>query len=169
MSWAPKGGPVTETYRLPIQETVRDLLADLFGRACAVTKQSKALAGRSVAVVADYVDDAGSVAALAVADVGFASRVGAALALVPSRVAEDAVKADDVPDNLLENTQEVLNITARLFNGASSPHVRLRTVYRTDEPLPEATARLLEACAVRKDYAVSIEGYGDGRLALLVA
>jgi hypothetical protein len=169
MSWAPKGGPVTESYRLPIQETVRDLLSGLLGRGCAVTKQAKPLAPKAVAIVADYVDDAGAVAALAVADVGFASRVGAALALVPAPVAEDAVKADDVPDNLLENTQEVLNITARMFNGASSPHVRLRAVRRRDEVLPDEVTSLLERCTARKDYGVTIEGYGDGRLALLVA
>lgn len=164
-----KARPVAQPYRLPIQETIRDLVGDLLGRATIATKQPEALEGTEVAVVAEYVNQAGAPATLAVCDAGFANGVGGALTLVPIPVVEESTAAGEVPDNLLENVQEVLNIMAKLFNSAAAPHVRLKGLHRGVDELPGPVAELLAGARARKDFAVEVDGYGRGRVALLVS
>lgn len=161
--------PPAAGYRLPIQETVRDLVGDLLGRPAMVLKQAEPLADAAVAVVATYVNEADKVATVALCNLGFANGVGAALSLVPIPIAREATAAGEVPDNLLENVQEVLNVMARLFNTATAPHVRLQGVHRGTGDLPASAAALLASPRSRKDFAVDVEGYGPGRVALLAS
>jgi hypothetical protein len=156
-------------YPVPIQEDIRDLLVNLLGRTVAVDKVSPlVLEDDTVAAVAEYVTDDDRPDALAVLDSRFAVRAGAALVMVPSNVAEQDLKAKELPESHLENVQEVLNVLSRLLNSEGSPHLRLRAVHRLPGDLPAGVADLLDHPEFRRDFAVFIEGYGDGRFSLLV-
>lgn len=155
-------------FPVPIQEDIRDLLVDLLGRGAAVDK----VKGGSMpepALVAEFVTDDEEVGALCTVDVEFTLRCGAALSMVPMTVVEEAMRRGELPDHLVENVQEVVNIMAKLLNSPKTPHLRLRVVHQLPAEMPEAVLRLLTSPEFRRDFAIAIEGYGNGRMALLAS
>ncbi|MDQ2650674.1 MAG: hypothetical protein M3Z03_14145 [Actinomycetota bacterium] len=160
---------MTAHYPVPIQEDVRDLLVDLLGRGVAADKVSPLeLDDETPAAIAEFVDDDDRTACACIVDDRFAVRVGAALVMVPSNVAEEDLATGELPDNHLENVREVVNIFGRMLNSASTPHVRLAELHRWPGELPPGVVQLLEAPEYRRDFAVAVEGYGEGRFSLLV-
>lgn len=154
-------------FPVPIQEDIRDLLVDLLGRGAAVDKVKDARL-EEPALVAEFVTEDGEIGILCAVDAEFTLRCGAALAMVPTSVVDDAMKRNELPDNLVENVQEVANILAQLLNGPRTPHLRLKSLHPLAE-LPPAVAALLDAPEFRRDFSIAIEGYGNGRMALLAS
>lgn len=106
-------------FPVPIKEDVRDLLVDLLGRGASVDK----LKGSPLldpALIAEFVTDESELGALCAVDAEFALRCGAALAMVPSTVVDEAIRKGELPPELVENVQEVANILAQLLDGP--PH-----------------------------------------------
>ena len=102
-------------------------------------------------------------------DKPLAATLGAAIALIPPATAEEAVGAGPLPQNLLENTSEVLNVMSSLFNAEGAPHLRLETVYDSGAaPLPADVAHWLRSYGPRLDLAVDVRGYGTGLLGVLL-
>ena len=158
---------------IPIQEAVRDFFVELLGRGVAATKRPPRPVGGDTLLVGRYDDDGGEPAALLVADVPFAAFSGAALAMIPPVIAAEAVDQGAVSGNLLDNFREVVNVFSGLLNTASTPHLTLGTLGQhrdvTSLDVSSKVGALLEAPARRRDFDVTIEGYGDGYLAVLVA
>jgi hypothetical protein len=160
---------VVAHYPVPIQEDVRDLLVDLLGRGVAADKVGQLELDEEVpAAIAEFVDDTDQTACLCVIDGAFAIRVGAALVMVPSTVAEEDMKSGELPERHLENVREVVNIFGRMLNSASTPHVRLAELHRWPGEVPPGVVGLLDAPEYRRDFVVTVEGYGEGRFSLLV-
>lgn len=156
-------------FPVPIQEDIRDLLFELLDRGVAVDKVSKLeLEEDEDGGVAEFVTDDGTVGVLCLFDSRFAVRAGAAYAMVPKVDAEDDLRRGDI-ERHLEAAGEVLHAMARLLNSPSTPPVRMGGVHRLPGGLPGEAAALVAAPEYRRDFAVTIEGYGDGRLSLLVA
>jgi len=156
-------------FPVPIQEDVRDLLFDLLGRGVAVDKVGKLeLEEDEPGAVAEFVTDDGTVGALCVFDGRFAVRAGAALVMVPKAAAEEDLRRGDIEGHL-EVAGEVLNVLSRLLNSPATPHLRMSTLHRLPGDLPDPVAKLLAAPEYRRDFAITIDGYGDGRMSLLVA
>ena len=157
-------------FPVPIQEDIRDLLVDLLGRGAAVDKvKGRDFGGDDLALIAEFVTDEGEVGCLCAVDAEFTLRCGAALAMVPTTVVEEAMRRGELPENLVENVQEIANIMAQLFNSPKTPHLRLNTVHQMPGELPPAVTRLWDAPEFRRDFAIAIEGYGNGRMALLAS
>lgn len=156
-------------YPVPIQEDIRDLLGDLLGRGVAVDKTTPlAFEEDQNGVIASYVTEAGEVGALCVCDAPFAILVGAALVMVPANVAKEQIKAGIVDESHLEFTHEVVNILARLLNTPRTPHLKLAELHQVPGELPEPIGSLLAAPEFRRDFVATIEGYGEGRVSILV-
>src|SRR3546814_17195641 len=102
-------------------------------------------------------------------DAPFTLRCGAALAMVPLPVVEEALRRDELPESLVENVREVANILARLLNSPSTPHLRLHALHQLPTELTPAVEALLGSPEFRRDFALPIEGSGNGRLSLLAA
>jgi hypothetical protein len=151
---------------IPIQEAVRDFFTALLGRGVAATKRS-AIAYDDPLIVGRYLDDDGETAALLVSDVDFAAFSGAALAMIPKVVAGEAIKAGELTDALSENFREVVNVFSSLLNAPTTPHLVLKSLERHPEET-EDLADVLDAPRRRRDFDVTIEGYGSGVLAVLV-
>jgi hypothetical protein len=152
-------------YPMPIQEGVRSLLSDLLGRGIDVQRARRPdYEPDEIVVVADYVNDSGDVATAIVVDHEFACLAGAALAMMPPTAALDNIRRAVLPDNVLENIHEVLNVAAQLMQMTGSPHVRLRTVTVLPGELPVDTDALVSRPTSRRDFVADIEGYGKGRM-----
>ena len=160
---------VLATTPVPTPKAVRDMLTDLLGRAVEVNP-SLPYAPRpgepmSIAV---FVDDRTVVRAVGVVDLGFSARAGAAIGLVPSPTAEEAIGSGLLPETLAENLYEVLNIAASLLNAEGVVHVKLHEMFAAGTRPPAPIAECLQALGRRLDLGVDIAGYGKGRFSLVI-
>jgi hypothetical protein len=156
-------------FPVPIQEDYRDLLMDLVGRGVGVTKVDRLeLDPDDLGVFAEYVTEEGVVGAVMIVDGPFAVRCGAALSMLPPSTAEENLAKRELPDHLIDNFREIANILARLLNGPTTPHLRLRQVHRLPGPVPDLVMKVVFAPESRRDFVCAVEGYGEGRFALLV-
>ncbi|MCW2600094.1 MAG: hypothetical protein JWM02_1923 [Frankiales bacterium] len=153
---------------LPTAAGLQDLLNGLFDRTVTVFEVPQpVLRGRDVHVVGSYIDDQGGLQAVVFCDLVLGTVLGAALALIPAPRVQEALKARRVPTDLADNTREVLNIGASLFNHQSA-HVKLKDTWVVPEPVDAEVVEFLRQPGRRVDFRVDVPGYGEGVLALLV-
>ncbi len=154
---------------LPAALEVRELIEGLLGRDVDVTVGARAVdpIEPGGAVVGVYVDNMLKLRALVIIDLALAAHAGAAIALVPVRAAHAAVESGLLTPALYENSAEILNIAASLFNHGSAPHVRLYEAYAPREVLPPDVAQWVLAYVRRLDLEISITGYESGRMSVL--
>jgi hypothetical protein len=159
----------TELYQspLPSRHAVRSLIEDLVGRNVEIN-DCEPIPARPTNVVAVYVDDQTSMSAVAVCDLSCAAYLGGALGLLPQGGVEDAIDEKDLYPLLRDNCYEVLNVLASVFNVPGAPHVRLYEMYGPSDAVPGDVANLAYAVGGRVDVVVSITGYGDGCLSVIV-
>jgi hypothetical protein len=157
-------------FPVPIQEDFRDLLMDLIGRGVAVRKVDRLeIEDSDAGVFAEYITADGVVGAVLIVDSSFAVRAGAALSMIPPRAAEESLTPGaQLPRHLIDNLREIANIFARLLNGPTTPHLRLHAMHPHPGPIPDLVMKVVFAPEVRRDFACAVEGYGEGRFALLV-
>ncbi len=154
---------------LPGAAEVTELLDGLLDRGVTAVEEARpVLPGRDVRVVASYVDDAQDVRAVVLLDLSLGTGLGAALALVPPPRVEEAVAAGEVPADLADNTREVLNIAASLFN-CGEVHLKLADVAVAPTPVAEPTVDFLRVPRRRADLRVTVPGYGVGVLAVVAS
>ncbi|MBN2070012.1 MAG: hypothetical protein JW814_01040 [Candidatus Krumholzibacteriota bacterium] len=93
--------------------------------------------------------------------------VGSALAVVPPETAMATVKSAEIPDNIRENFQEVMNVSASLFNKAEGPFLKLDELFIHPEPVTEDIMMKVAGAANRVDLAIRIADYGEGTMSLI--
>lgn len=154
--------------KLPAADAVGRMLTDLLGRSATV-KPTVKLGFSETGYLGELVDPKGVLRALTFSDRPLASLTGAALALIPRSVAEEAIRKGLVPPNLLENHYEIINIATALFNAvnASDAHVKLMAIHGTGPTLAAPIKAMFSKPTVRLDLIVDIAGYGAGKLSLL--
>jgi len=141
---------------------VEKLLGDLLGvavtvRAGGAPKGAQGLAGH-------FLDPEGRPAAAVWLDRSLAACAGASLAMIPKGSAQEAIAAETLPDNLVENAGEVLNVLGTLLRADSG--VKLGGVAQTP-PGPTELATLLTGPTDQSWFTIGVEGYGAG-VALVV-
>ena len=156
------------SFPVPIQEDIRDLLMDLLGRGTAVDKVTPLLLEEDESgVIAEYRTDEGTVGAICLVDAEFAIRTAGALTLVPPAAVADSLRKGHLSD-ALENFREIANILAQLLNSPRTSHLRLAGVHVIPGDVPDGVLSLVAQPQFRRDFAVQIDGYGGGRISLLV-
>jgi hypothetical protein len=152
---------------LPGRAAVRSLVEDLLGRPVELADAGP-VPTKPSNVVAVYVTDQLAMTAVAVVDLAGAARIGGALGMVPRGGVDDAVDEDELPGMLRENCYEVLNVLSAAFNVPGAPHVRLYEMYGPNVSLPSDVAARAQALGDRLDVVLSIAGYGDAHLSVVV-
>lgn len=154
---------------LPVAKEVRDLLTDLLGRPVSIEPTAPLAPGpKRPATIGVYVDDYLRVAALVCFDLPLSAWTGAAIGLVPPKVAEDAVRAGVLPEVLRENLHEVLNIAVGLFNGApGADHLRLHAMHPAGSPTPPDILAQALTLGRRTDLRIDVPQYGAGVLSVV--
>ena len=154
---------------LPQVKEVRDLLESLLGRDVEVKDGPAWIPpdGEKI-IVAEFVDDESTLAALAMCDLSGGAFIGAAMGLLPKGGAEDMVKEGSLSPTVSENLYETMNIAASLFNVADCPHVRITVMHAPGVALPGPVDALVKQPTGRVDLAINVSGYGPGRFSLVV-
>lgn len=162
---------IAPTVQIPHLKAVKDLLADLTGRDIEIAGGADpvGVGGDSGSVVGLYVDAELKSRALIAFDIALAAYSGAALGLVPPAGAQDAVAAGSLPETLVENCGEVLNIMASLFNLPKAPHLKLYKLFGPGEQLRPDVRELAVRTAPREDISIEIGRYGAGRMSVVLA
>lgn len=156
---------------VPNSKEIRDVIEGMLGRTTDIENDYSHIdpgadLGASVAV---YVDALNRTMAVVVADFHFTAYAGAALALMPPAGAQDVVNSGGpCPDSYLENMYELLNVMSSIFNKDDAPHLRIHLMYTPGEILPPDLADAVKTYGNRIDVTANIEGYGQGRLAIIV-
>lgn len=154
----------TPTRRMPIPEQVRDFFGDLFGKGVSVERAGELELDEDTPYVTGlFVEDGGDLGGVCIADIPFASYAGAALAMIPKPVAEEAIKAGELSESLNENFYEIANITTALLNGPAVPHLKITELV---SGVPADAKDLVIKAAGRRHYKVTVTDYGSGSLAL---
>jgi hypothetical protein len=153
--------------KLPPVKLIKDILDGMLGRDVTMSPglplSSVDAIGGAVAV---YIDDSSVMRAVAAWDLPAASNVGAAVGLVPARVAANAVEDRYLPENLMENLTEVSNVLAAAFQVPGNPHVRLSQSRHPIAAADNDVTTLIYSAGNRLDLDIDIAGYGKGKLAI---
>src|SRR3954471_7559284 len=152
---------------LPARAAVRSLVEDLIGRPVELSDAGP-VPNKPSNVVAVYVTDQLAMTAVAVVDLAGAARLGGALAMLPRGGVDDAVDEGELSAMLQDNCYEVLNVLSAVFNVAGAPHVRLYEMYGPNASLPSDVAQLANLVGSRLDVRLSIMGYGDAHVSVVV-
>lgn len=163
--------PPASKIPLPIQEVLKDFFVDLLGKGAAASK------GRELKlrpdteqkyVVAIYEDKYERVGALCISELMMAAVGGAALVMAAPSILSEVEQAQVLPDNLLDNYREVVNILSSVLNTPGTPHLKLTTIHMyPDEDIPSEAWGVIENPGNRRDFEITVEGYGGGRLSIL--
>ncbi|SEJ55550.1 hypothetical protein [Demequina mangrovi] len=154
---------------VPSAFEVRELFAGMLGREVEWDGNAKRVDPLDGATVAMYVDDLGNLAAVALMDIALTARAGSAIALMPQVGAESAVKDGLVTPAMFDNSAEILNVAASMFNKPDTPHLRLLETFAPRETLPADVNDLCLLQGSRIDGGLEIQGYGSGRISVVVA
>lgn len=152
---------------MPSRHSVRNTIEGLVGRDVDLA-DGVAPPAKSTNVVAVYVTDQLKTSALVVVDLECAARIGGALGMIPKGVVDEAIKARSLPQDFEENTYEVLNVMASIFNLPGHPHVRLYEMYAPNSVVPADIAALAATVGNRMDVKLKVAGYGDGTLSIVI-
>jgi len=158
---------MTEQTPLPSRHAVRTLIEGLVGRDV-VVRDADVLESRPSNLVAAYVTDKLQVALVIVVDIECAARLGGALGMLPRGGVDDAIKELDLSGLLRDNAYEVLNVLSAVFNVGEAPHVRLYEMYGPMGGVPSDVHALSQLFGSRMDLELSIAGYGEGHLSIVV-
>lgn len=150
-------------YVIPIESTVKNTLAMLFGDGFEVGSASAPDANGSYAGI--FINPEGQPVAACLADRGGAAYMSAALSMVPPHTAKQAAEDGDMSEMMVGNLYEVMNILTCLVMSDSTPHLKLEKVEKADGD--GAVANLLQS-GTRIDFSVSIPKYGDGIISFVV-
>jgi hypothetical protein len=154
---------------LPARASFRDLLRDLLGRAVQVRPgPSQELRTGAPAYLAAYRFDDGVAAAAVVTDFRLSAAMAAAIAAMPPQETwEEIQAAGSLEGDHLEFLHEVVNVSAKLMNSPTTPHVVLRELAAVPGQVPADIATLATEPRVRHDWTVTVDGYGEGSVTLL--
>lgn len=154
---------------LPARASFRDLMRDLLGRPVTVRPgPDLELDVDRVSYLSGFRFDDGDAAALAVTDLDLSIAAGAAIgAMPPQETRAEVEQAGKLEGDLVDFVHEVVNVASRLLNSPTTPHVVLREFEVVPGEVPEDLAELATHPTVRHDWTVGIDGYGEGRIALL--
>ena len=161
---------MTTICPLPQHTEVKEFIENLLGKPVSVDDgKPVVLSPKRPSVIAPYLLDDGKVGAIAVCDIEFAACAGGALTMMPVDIVQDSIRQSKIPDNILENFKEVLNVFSGIFNKPDYSHVALSGVLITPLALSRNIVEVIAQPAGRMDFTISIDGYGSGRLSVLVS
>jgi hypothetical protein len=157
------------TINPPKPREVAELFTNLVGEeVTAKLIESAPMPENEFAAIGNFVTDDDRLIVLCAMDIKLSNWAAAALAMIPKDVAQMDIEGAKLSDEAKDNVQEILNISASIFNKRGMPHLRFDKLLLTmDEPPPDEYKALSSSPAERVDFLVDIPGYGEGTMACM--
>lgn len=161
---------MASVHNIPAPDAVARLFNDLLGRRVIAKKSAvkQAVTPRSPGVFALYGPTDEQTDGIVFCDVALASFSGAALSLIPAATVQPSVRAGKMADGTFENFSEVMNIARGWFDTPGQPPVKLRRCVASPCELPKDLIAMILKPAERLDLDLEIDGYGAGKMLLIV-
>jgi hypothetical protein len=163
--------PPASKVPLPIQEVLKDFFVDLLGKGAAASKAREMKLDPNderQLVVSVWEDKFNRIGAICVAEQMMAAIAGAALVLAPPALVADVEKEGVLPDNLLDNYNEVVNILSSVMNQTEAVHLRLTKTYMwPSDELPGDVWKVAKEPSNRRDFDLTVDGYGSSKISIL--
>ncbi|MBL8768672.1 MAG: hypothetical protein JNL94_14945 [Planctomycetes bacterium] len=161
---------MASVHNIPAPDAVARLFNDLLGRRVVAKKSAvkQAVTPRSPGAFGLYGPGDDQIDGIVFCDVALACYSGAALSLIPAATVQQSVRAGKMADGTFENFSEVLNIARGWFDTPGQPPVKLRRCVPAPCDLPKELIALLLKPAERLDLDIEIDGYGAGKMLLVV-
>ncbi|BEP13432.1 hypothetical protein acdb102_17430 [Acidothermaceae bacterium B102] len=153
---------------LPTARELADLLTYLVGRPVEVTETKQPVVPELAAVGWSYVFPSGGLAAVGALDLRGSLSLATGFGMIPVARMTEALGDNVLPEDLLLNLHEVLNVLVGLYSRMSDLPIALDEVTRGVADQSDV-ARLLNQPTGRLDAAFSVPGYGGGFLSLVYA
>jgi hypothetical protein len=132
--------------------------------------------GRPIPVTADsdtyvgiYTNDHLKIGAIMVLDLPLAGWLSAALCVMPPGGVQEAVERRILPATVVEAIPEVFNMSAVIFNHPGGQHLKIYQTVEPGTPPPLDVLALANSLGRRLDMHVTVPGYGDGYLSIVMA
>ncbi len=152
---------------VPTLDAVTNVLSPLLPGTTSVKAGTPVPGGpKAPAMIGIYVTDDGKLHTACVCNYAMISFCGASLAMIPAGIAKDGLNGQ-VPENILENFQEILNIFAQIINQPGRPHQSFKTLLKAAETGTPEITELLAKPAARLDVEVTVSNYGVGKMSVL--
>jgi hypothetical protein len=154
----------------PKATEIAELFTNLVGDAVAVdVLKGNPPGGETFAAVGNFVTDDNHTVAICALDIKLANWSAAALAMIPKDVAKMDIDNVRLSDESRDNVQEILNISASVFNKPGMPHLRFgKLVIAMDNGLPSEYDAIIGSPTERRDFTVKIPNYGEGIMSCLL-
>ncbi|MBU8921676.1 MAG: hypothetical protein KOO63_07630 [Bacteroidales bacterium] len=153
---------------LPDSAAISDLLGSLLDMNVKLDSSTPVKIDQDIpTAICTFILDDGRIKAIWICDLSMVINIGAGLAVIPPEVAMTNINSNELPDNIRENFQEVLNVSASLFNRSDGPHLSLGTLVITPDPISEDIQEALSAVSGRRDLRAIIPDYGEGLMSLI--
>lgn len=161
---------IDTSRKAPTVESIAKMLTELLGVPTTTKILSAPIPTATFRIFSTYVDDSNKLTWVGGMDIAFGASTGAALAMLPIGAVTEAIKSGAITAAMVENSREVANVAANLFNTLSGHgHVRLQDYLVAPKPIPPTIAPLLAKPVHRVDLEVLVRGYPAGKIALFRA
>jgi hypothetical protein len=156
------------TATLPDKNGLNQMLGALLRRKVSTTPL-KPIVEKELIVAGHYIDGNQKLVGALFADKPLVVMAGSAFSLIPADAAKDALRESQLDEMVQDNFHEVLNICSRLLNLGTDQRITLSKSEFPPAARSPAAAALLTKPGKRADYDVEIDGYGKGKLTLVLA
>ena len=113
-------------------------------------------------IAAIYRNDDGKIAAVCRSDFEFAARAGAALTMFPCGGCDDAIAAQELDENYIDNFNEVMNLLATLISASNGKRIFLSELLTPGQAMPEDASALIDGHRICLTFKATFARYGDG-------
>lgn len=151
--------------KLPEANELRQVFSDLLGMPISAAAQPKSGIDPKLAAIGEYTGPGNRI--LAVADLAFANKAGAALTMIPNGEVERGMAGKKLVEGIYDNYCEVLNVLGGLFNQQNNFRLLLTKVYGPGEALPAEVSGLLTQPAQQTHFSLQVGKYGEGKFSIL--
>ena len=152
---------MSTVLKLPSPEDVGSFFANLLGPP--IESEGCPAEGFTCYAFAEYVNDEGEVNGIVACDLESAARLSASLTRIPKGVIDDSVRSGIVPDHILENLEEIFNISSNLFPDSHRHRISLKKSYLEGEAAEQFAA--LDS-SILSAFELEIMNYGPGKICM---
>ena len=153
---------------LPDMNKIKEVLDSLLGMEISIDK-GEPISDDTPRSITTFVTDNGIIGAVCVCDLLLTCFIGGALDLIPVEEVQKYAESGEIPENILNNFKEAMNVSASLFNSENSPHISPGDVLINPEKLNTDLNIVINKAKEINSYRIAIPNYGEGTMTLYSA